>query len=67
MATNRKRRSRKPRQVTPAWAVELLKTGKRPERGTEAWHQFVGYCYFDDFVEGLPPPRELFRQEPWKK
>ena len=63
MATNRKRRTRKPRQVTPAWAVELIKTGQAPERDTEAWNVYIGWKYFDEQVPGLPSPHEVFKDE----
>jgi len=67
MPTNRKRRTRKPRQNMPEWAKVLLETGKEPERDTQAWNEYLGWKYFIELIPEMPTPDEVFRTKPWKK
>lgn len=55
MPTKRVRISRPRRDLTtPDWA-KLLLEGGLPSQDTAAWHEFTGWRYFGDHVEGLPP------------
>ncbi|MFN2269049.1 MAG: hypothetical protein ABR533_12290 [Desulfonatronovibrio sp.] len=62
MPTNRQRRTRAPRQVVPAWAETLLRTGRRPARDDPGYRQFLGWLYFDGKVPGLRPEHEIRKE-----
>jgi hypothetical protein len=62
MATNRKKRTRTPRQVMPEWAKNLLETGKKPSKTDADYDSFLGWLFFDEQVEGLRPSRELSKE-----
>jgi hypothetical protein len=51
----------------PEWAKVLLETGKKPERDTPEFDQYVGWKYFIELIPEMPSPDQVFRQEPWKK
>jgi hypothetical protein len=62
MATNRKKRTRTPRQVMPEWAEILLKTGKKPGKNDADYDKFLGWLFFDEKIPGLKPSRELQKE-----